>query len=54
MYSYCRTTCNFNQVKVNMPYLNSFQSLKSHTSIRHILIRGAQKKQADFLKKQTH
>jgi hypothetical protein len=30
-------------VKVYMPYLNSFKSLKSHTKIRHIMIRGASK-----------
>jgi hypothetical protein len=28
MYSYCYTYCNFNQV---IPYLNSLESLKSHT-----------------------
>jgi hypothetical protein len=41
MYLYCKTYCNFNQVKANMPYLNSLKSFKSHTLIRLISIRGA-------------
>jgi hypothetical protein len=36
-----KKSCNFHQVKMNMPYLNSFELLISHTLIRQILIRGA-------------